>query len=81
MFCTISSVAIYRNDLSPIQKKRWVEVANATFKKEKGNGHDSKECEDAAIGSANAAMLTFKTALFLEGPLVNIKRIEIFKTG
>lgn len=77
----IADVDSHIKGLSPIQKKRWVEIANGTLKDCMAKGGDDTTCAPKAIKAANAASKDFNLALFLDGPLVNIRGMEIFRTG
>jgi len=60
----IADVEKFVKKLSPVEKKRWVEVANS----------ESPE-------AATKAVKDFNLASFLDGPLVNIRGMEIFRVG
>jgi len=78
---TVADVDKHNKGLSPIQKKKWVQVANSSLRSCIAEGGSDNSCAPKAIQAANAAVKNFQVALFLDGPLVNIRRMEIFKTG
>ena len=78
---TVADVESKIGGLSPVQKKRWVEVANSALKACVAKGGTDEACAPKAIRTANAAAKNFTTVAFLEGPLVNIRGMEIFRIG
>jgi hypothetical protein len=81
MLWKIEDVENFVEGLTPVQKKRWLEVANASFQNNIAAGVEVLESSSIATKEACRIAKNFNLASFLDGPLVNIRGMEIFRVG